>query len=152
MEWMSNLTSYLGEGRVLDRPPAVAGRPGLSRPMRLIWYGAPFIFSQAHSGTDYVTTARHQKFDKYAQGVMRKLGVPVVDSGTITQSQWESAYDGLHYLLGAHDNWSGCTAAMVFQTVMNVIFPTCTGYGTPTRFDCVTHVCDASLRCLHLLW
>ena len=122
---MSNLTSYLGEGEMITNPPAVAGRPGLSRPMRLIWLGAPYVFSQAHEGTEHVTTYRHQTFDKYAQGVMRKLGVPVVDAGTITQSQWESAYDGLHYLLGSSDNWNGLTSAMVFQAVMNVIFPAC---------------------------
>ena len=125
--WMGNLTRYLDNGKVLSHPATVAGRPGISRPMKLIWFGAPFVFSPAHAGTDYVTTYRHQKYDRYAQGVMRGLGVPVVDAAAVTQSQWESAYDGLHYLRGGNDNWIGSTSGMVFQVILNTIFPNCVG-------------------------
>jgi hypothetical protein len=104
----------------------VAGRPGVSRPMRMVFFGAPYIFSQAHAGTDYVTTHRHQKIDEYAREQMEKIGVPVVDGGAITKSMWESAYDGLHYLRGSSDNWYGSVSTMVSQAVLNAIFPDCT--------------------------
>ena len=52
--------------------PAVfcrAGRAGLSKPMKMIWYAAPFVFSPAHSGTDYVSTHRVLTFDRMAREV-----------------------------------------------------------------------------------
>ena len=93
--------------------------------MKLIWLSPNFIFSPAHEGTDYVTTFRHQYYDEYARREMAKIGVPLVNGHEITKSQWESAYDGVHYMKGLSDIWSGCVANMVHQVVLNVIFPTC---------------------------
>ncbi len=120
------MVEYLGDGEYLSNPPSVAGRPGLAKPMKLIWFSPPFIFSQAHAGTDYVTTHRQQTYDRYVREEMKKIGVPVADGTAITQSQWESAYDGLHYLRGSSDNWYGQVSQMVFQSILNIAFPTCT--------------------------
>ena len=46
---------------------------------------------------------------------MTKMGVPIADATTVTQSQWEAAYDGLHYLRGSNDNWNGHVSSMVTQ-------------------------------------
>ena len=56
---------------------------------------------------------------------MKKLGVPVADATIVTQSMWEAAYDGLHYLRGSNDNWNGHISNMVTQMILNTIFPTC---------------------------
>jgi hypothetical protein len=92
-----------------------AGRPGLSKPLRLLWFAAPFVFSPAHAGTDYVSTHRVLKFDRMAREAMQKIGVPIADATAITQSMWEAAWDGLHYLRGSNDNWNGHISNMVFQ-------------------------------------
>ena len=48
-------------------PPPPLGRPGVSVPMRLIWYAAPFTHSPAHEGTDWVTTQRILTMDRHSQ-------------------------------------------------------------------------------------
>ena len=104
------------------------GRPGLSKPIRLFWFAAPFVFSPAHAGTDYVSTHRVLKFDRMAREAMQKVGVPIADATMITQSMWEAAYDGLHYLhfqYGSYDDWRGHISNFVFQVIWNAIFPTC---------------------------
>jgi hypothetical protein len=122
---VQDFIKYIDEGKVLQHPAAVPGRPGISKPMRMIWYSPHFIFSQAHAGTDYVTTQRHLEYNEYIVGIMEKLGIPIADGTIITQSQWEMAYDGLHYLRGNSDNWLGQTSTMVFQAIWNAILPTC---------------------------
>jgi hypothetical protein len=126
-KWTADLVKYLGNGKYLSDPPAVAGRPGVSRPMRLIFYGAPYIFSQAHPGTDYVTTYRHQVYDRYVREALEGIGAEVVDGGAITKSMWESAYDGLHYCRGSSDNLYGSVSLMEYHVVLNTIFPDCDG-------------------------
>ena len=112
---MDALVQYLDKGAALHSPPTVPGRPGLSKPMRLLWFAAPYVFSPAHAGTDYVSTHRVLKFDRMAREAMQKIGVPIADATMITQSMWEAAYDGLHYLRGSNDNWNGHISNFVFQ-------------------------------------
>jgi hypothetical protein len=125
VKWVDDLVAYLGEGRYLADPPGDPSQPSKNTAMRLIWITAPYTLSPAHSGTDYVTTVRHRTYDDYATRKMRDIGVPVVDSARITKSMWEFAYDGLHYLKGANDNWYGSVSVMVFQATLNVVFPGC---------------------------
>jgi hypothetical protein len=103
------------------------GRPGLAMKTRLIWYGAPSVFSPAHAGTDFVSTYRVAAFDAYAKEAMRAIGADIADGTMMTQSMWEGAFDGLHYLRGSNDNWSGTVSKMVGLAIMNVIFPECSG-------------------------
>ena len=125
MKWVDDLLAYIDNGKMLDNAPAVPGRPWLNRPMKLIWFTPPFIFSQAHAGTDFVTTHRQQTYDRYVQQKMREIGVPIADGTAITKAMWEGAYDGLHYLRGSADNWFGSVSSMVFQMIWNVVFPEC---------------------------
>lgn len=124
-QWVQDFINYIDEGKMLKDPPTIPGRPGISKPMRMIWYSPHYIFSQAHAGTDYVTTQRHLEYNEYIVGIMEKLGILIADGTIITQSQWEMAYDGLHYLRGNSDNWLGQTSTMVFQAIWNAILPTC---------------------------
>ena len=124
-KWMADLQAYLENGKVIANPAPVPGRPGLSKPMKLIWFSPPYLFSQAHEGTDYVTTYRQQVYEAYARKVVEGMGIPVADAGIITKAMWEAAYDGLHYLKGSSDNWYGSVSSMVFQAILNVIFPDC---------------------------
>jgi hypothetical protein len=97
-------------------PPVCApGRPKLLRPIRMFWYAAPFVFSPAHAGTDYVSTHRVLKFDRMCREAMKAMGVPIADATAVTQSMWEGAYDGLHYLRGSNDNWNGHVSNVVQQ-------------------------------------
>ncbi len=127
LKWVEDLLKYIDRGKVLDKAPAVPGRPWINRPMKLIWFTPPFIFSQAHEGTPFVTTYRQQTYDRHVQGKMREIGVPIADGSSITKSMWEAAYDGLHYYRGGGDNWHGSVSSMVFQAIMNVIFDGCDG-------------------------
>ena len=122
---MDDFIKYLGNGEYINNPPKVANKPGTSKPMRMIWFSAPFTFSQAHAGTDYVSTFRQQYYNEYALAWMRKMGVPVVNAAAMTKTQWENAYDGLHYLRGSNDFWAGCVSHTVFQAILNVAYPTC---------------------------
>jgi hypothetical protein len=81
----------------------------------LLWFAAPFVFSPAHAGTDHVSTHRVLTFDRMAREAMQKIGVPIADATAVTQSMWEAAWDGLHYLSGSNDNWNGHISNMVFQ-------------------------------------
>jgi hypothetical protein len=110
----------------------VTGRPELSAPLRLIWFAAPVVFSQAHAGTDYVTTHRVLTYDRMCRDAMTKIGVPILDAAMLTQSRWEAAYDGVHYLSGSNDNWNGHVSWMVFHAAMNVLFPKCGSSDTTT--------------------
>jgi hypothetical protein len=94
------------------------GRPGLSAPLRLIWFAAPFVFSPAHAGTEHVSTYRVLTFDRMCREAMKAMGVPIADATAVTQSMWEAAWDGLHYLSGSNDNWNGQVSNMVFQVGM----------------------------------
>ncbi len=125
VKWVDDLLAYIDNGKMLGKAPAVPGRPGINRPMKLIWFTPPFIFSQAHAGTDYVTTHRQQTYDRYVRNKMESIGVPIVDASAITKGQWEAAYDGLHYFMGANDLWYGSVSTMVFQAILNIIFPDC---------------------------
>ena len=197
-------------GEVLPTCVVPVGRPGLSKPMRLLYFGAPFIFSPAHAGTEYVSTHRLLKFESMARKVrgrevatnkppphaararmnrqdrvvasalmpsvmlatrlheppscyrdlcgrpwcpcvadprvsartccfhravdrpvcsviscecvfahlpqtMKRIGAEVADATIVTQSMWEAATDGLHYLSGSNDNWNGHISNMVTQ-------------------------------------
>ena len=88
-----------------------------------MWLSPPFTLSAAHPGKEYVTTYKMLKFDAYAREAMKAIGVPIIDTTVVTRSMWESAHDGIEYRRGT----AGQTAAMMFQTALNAIFPTCTG-------------------------
>jgi hypothetical protein len=63
---------------------------------------------------------------RVAQALMRALGAEVLDATSVTQSQWESAYDGLHYLKSHYTGWwYGKVAGMVFQVALNTLFREC---------------------------
>lgn len=65
-------------------------------------------------------------FEKVATDAMRGMGFPILDAGKITQSRWESSYDGLHYLLQySLDNWASHTSNMIAQAMLNVLFQSC---------------------------
>jgi hypothetical protein len=93
--------------------------------MRMIWYGMPFVFSPAHAGTDYVSTHRVLTFERMSREVVTAMGVPIADGSMVTQSMWEAAYDGLHYLRGSNDNWNGHISSVVTQVILNTIFGKC---------------------------
>jgi hypothetical protein len=120
--WVDALVEYLDGGRVL-------AHPSKGRPMRLVWLSPSFIFSQAHPGTDFVSTHRLVTYNEYVVKRLKGLDaeIPVVDGTSITKSMWESAYDGLHYLRGSNDNWYGSVSSMVFHAVLNAIYPDCVG-------------------------
>lgn len=126
VRWMNEFVKYIDGGKALASPDPVPGRPGLSKPMRLVWLSAPTTNSRARPGNVYMTTHRTAMFTYYSESVMRSLGVPVVDARSLTQSRWESSYDGLHYAaqMGG-DNWGSQVASMEFQTALNVVFPVC---------------------------
>ena len=46
---------------------------------------------------------------------MQSMGVPVIDTTMVTQSMWEAASDGIHYLQGNGDNWYGSIGTAVVQ-------------------------------------
>ncbi len=120
-------------GGACDCAVVAAGRPGLSKPLRLLWFAAPFVFSPAHAGTDYVSTHRVLKFDRMAREAMQKIGVPIADATAITQSMWEAAYDGLHYLRGSNDNWNGHISSFVQQVQVCTGLPWCATHGFSHR-------------------
>ena len=96
--------------------------------MRVLWYAAPFTYSPAHAGTDWVTTHRVLTMDRYAQAVVRDIGVDVIDATIVTQSQWESSYDGLHYLKGRYDDrWYGKTSEALFHVTLAAVLSGCSG-------------------------
>ena len=54
------------------------------------------------------------------------MGVPIIDATAVTQSQWEAAYDGLHYLQGHYTGkWFGKVAGVVFHVALNAVFQKC---------------------------
>ena len=63
-------------------------------PPRLLWI-TPYFVS---AGTGHTTTHRVQLFDKYFHNDLRLAGVDVVDVYQVTQSMYEYAPDGLHYI------------------------------------------------------
>lgn len=108
--------------------PEFAGRRGLG-PSRIVWFSAPATFCQARSGNVFMSSLRTTRSTLYAEEVMRRLGVPIVDGRSITTSRWDASYDGLHYAMtsGGSDAWYSQVSSQVFQAVLNTIFPTCNG-------------------------
>ena len=74
-KWLAEFKAYLQDGKMLTTPPKVPGRPGLSKPMRMIWYAAPHVVSPAHSGTDYVSNHRVLNLDRMSREV-RQMACP----------------------------------------------------------------------------
>lgn len=108
----------------------LAGRPSISTPARFVWFTAPSVFSQARSGNIYLSTARARLQSKYIADAMRELGFPIVDAEIITQSRWDASYDGLHYASAGgtvDESWYSQVSYMVYQAVLNTVFPTCSG-------------------------
>jgi hypothetical protein len=93
--------------------------------MRMLWYAAPYVFSPPQRGADFVTTHRVLAMDQLSRAAVAIIGVPIVDATMISQSQWESSHDGVHYFKGSNDMWNGHMATMVAQAALNAIFPTC---------------------------
>jgi hypothetical protein len=64
--------------------------------------------------------------DEMSRQAMKAMNITIVDAKIVTQSMWESSYDGLHYLYGCeNDNWSGHTSSFIFQIILNAIFSVC---------------------------
>ena len=56
------------------------------------------------------------------QESMRALGADIVDLMTVSQSYFDGAYDGVHYLSSGA---MGRVSHMMFQVIMNTLYPTC---------------------------
>lgn len=112
-----------------DKPvPEQCDLESKQTPLRALWYTAPYIFSQAHSHSEHLTSWRAVTYWKMARKAMEELGIPVVDTFRLTQSRWEDSYDGLHYSQSTiEDPGHGLASAMAQQAVLNAIFPTCSG-------------------------
>lgn len=82
-----------------------------------------------------MTTHRTRVFSEISEAAVRKVGIPVIDWGAVTQSRWDASYDGLHYAsnMGGEDNVVGQVTMSEYQVALNVIFPTCTG--DPNKVD-----------------
>ncbi len=63
---------------------------------------------------------------KLSEDVMRGMGVSVADAAIVTQSRWDATRDGVHYATNdGKDNWYGQVTYMVYEVIMNTIFPDC---------------------------
>lgn len=95
--------------------------------MRLIWMSAPTVFSGARPYNIHLTTHRTQLQTELSERVMRELGVPIVDAAKITRSRMDASYDGIHYANNGQeaDEWVSQVSNMVYQVVLNTIFPDC---------------------------
>lgn len=124
--WMNELVGYLGSYKQLLNVPVSPDRPGVQRALRLLWMSAPSVFATRRNM--YLSTVRVRQFTEYSAGVMRGLGVPVIDFALMTQSRWDACSDGLHYCISiSTDYLSGQVATGEFQLALNVIFPECSG-------------------------
>ena len=47
-----------------------------------------------------MTTHRSLVLDRLSRAAVLAMGAGVIDATAMTQSRWECAYDGLHYLKG----------------------------------------------------
>ena len=103
--------------------------PQQKKPLRVIWYRAPFIFSQAHAGSKWLSQSRIRRYDTYAAERMREAGLEILETSIITQSRMEDSWDGLHFLRmgGDNDPGHGLVSSMVQQALLNAIFPACQG-------------------------
>jgi hypothetical protein len=94
--------------------------------MRLIWYSAPTIFSQARRYNNYLTTNRAEHQTALSEKLMRGMGVSVIDAEMMTRARLDANYDGLHYARQVQrDEWQSQVAAAVYQAALNTIFPMC---------------------------
>jgi hypothetical protein len=125
VEWAQLFVDYLRNGSVFTPPASVVGREGLQKPMQLLWYSPPFIVSPAHPGTPTVTAQRMVVMDSVMTSALKDLPVTIIDTTTVSRARWEAAYDGLHYLSAGEHGWRGATSTMLFQIVLNTLFPTC---------------------------
>ena len=105
----------------------LAGRPGLATPIRMIWVTAPASFSKARPLNVYMSTWRARWFSQYSERLMREHGFAVIDWLSVTQSRWESSYDGLHYAqTSIHaDDFLSQISMMEYMIGLNVMFGEC---------------------------
>lgn len=74
----------------------------------------------------YVTTHRAITFENAAADAVRRMGFPILDAGKMSQSRWESSFDGVRYLRQySPDNWASHTGNMIAQAMLNVLFQSC---------------------------
>eukprot|EP00298_Acanthocystis_sp_HF-20_P021250 c27490_g1_i1.p1 GENE.c27490_g1_i1~~c27490_g1_i1.p1 ORF type:complete len:305 (-),score=84.55 c27490_g1_i1:86-1000(-) len=95
--------------------------------MQTVWYTPPFIYSQAHAGSPWLTSHRVTKYHHYSMKEFSRIGFKIADAYQILQSRWEESHDGLHYMkprIGTHAGL-GTASAMAAQATLNSIFPTC---------------------------
>eukprot|EP00300_Choanocystis_sp_HF-7_P027434 c32543_g1_i1.p1 GENE.c32543_g1_i1~~c32543_g1_i1.p1 ORF type:complete len:745 (+),score=89.81 c32543_g1_i1:1029-3263(+) len=143
-QWLSDASVYLrrakltnqsaptdeeysaASGRTVDPVPEQCSLETKETPMRALWYIAPYIFSQAHSHSEHLTSWRSTVYSRLATQRMRNLGISTLDTFSMTQSRWEDSWDGLHYMQSTiEDPGHGIASAMVQQAVLNAVFPTC---------------------------
>ena len=79
------------------------------------------MFGNTQPHNVYMTTARAAAMSAYAEAAMRKLGLPVIDAWSMTQSRWDAYTDGVSLAAESGVSW------MVYQVMLNTLFPTCTG-------------------------
>lgn len=107
-----------------------AGRPYLNTPTRFVWFTGPAVFSQARPQNVYLTTPRAALQSAYSEAIMREFGFPIVDGLAISQSRWDACTDGIHYasaVFSINDGWASQVSTMMYQAVMNAVFPDCSG-------------------------
>eukprot|EP01102_Stenamoeba_stenopodia_P016619 TRINITY_DN5829_c0_g1_i1.p1 TRINITY_DN5829_c0_g1~~TRINITY_DN5829_c0_g1_i1.p1 ORF type:complete len:317 (-),score=72.67 TRINITY_DN5829_c0_g1_i1:43-993(-) len=92
------------------------------------WFSSPFIHSQAHAGTDPLTSYRSLKFDALGREMAKKLGWRFFDATTPTSARPEEASDGLHYSRGGNGQWRGSGSMMITQMLLNQVFEGCFSY------------------------
>ena len=96
-------------------------------PMQTYWVTAPATFSTARSANVYMSSHRTRTFSSYSEVLARSHGIPVIDLYQVTQSRWESSYDGLHYAPTHQyeDDYSSDVSMMEFQVTLNAVFRDC---------------------------
>eukprot|EP00300_Choanocystis_sp_HF-7_P017576 c19767_g1_i2.p1 GENE.c19767_g1_i2~~c19767_g1_i2.p1 ORF type:complete len:235 (+),score=52.82 c19767_g1_i2:77-781(+) len=94
--------------------------------MAAVWVSPLFVFSQAHPRSEFLTSARFLRYTAYAKQKLGEIGVIVADGIAMSQTRWEDAYDGLHYMRSTtEDPGHGLVSSMFQQVILNSVFGSC---------------------------
>jgi len=94
--------------------------------VKMIYYGHPQLWSQAHSGSSpYVTNQRARRMDEYARITLGKAGFEYLDTLALSASRPSCSWDGLHYLRCGGTQCNGHVSHMIFNIAMNYIYNDC---------------------------
>ena len=128
--WLDAFKSYFGNGSEVFEPQPVAGRPLLNKPLRALWYKPPVTHSRGYDFYTYLTHHRHEVFAADIEEFVKGIGFDVANIKAMSQSRWEATFDGMHYIMGIHQDieWQGCVGSQFEHVVLNYVFPSC---GTP---------------------